>query len=175
MRNIIEEFYEAFSSLDAENMVKYYHPDVVFQDPAFGELKADRAKNMWRMLCHSQKGKGFKVKYQVIDFNKEKASAQWDAFYTFSQTGRKVHNKIFASFVIENGLIMEHIDEFNLYNWSKQAMGIKGYFLGNTSFFRNKLQQKTNLLLNEFEEKLSPTKNIVHLADDTVNEDNSNK
>lgn len=158
MRNIIEEFYEAFSRLDAENMVKYYHPDVVFQDPAFGELKADRAKNMWRMLCHSQKGKGFKLEYRIINFNKEKASVQWDAFYTFSQTGRKVHNKIFAKFVIENGLIMEHIDEFSLYNWSKQAMGIKGYFLGKTSFFRNKLQQKTNLLLNEFEKKLSPLK-----------------
>jgi hypothetical protein len=74
----------------------------------------------------------------------------------FSRTGRKVHNKISASFVIEDGLILEHIDEFNLYNWSKQAMGIKGYLLGKTSFFRNKLQQKTNLLLNEFEEKLSP-------------------
>ena len=162
MKNIIEEFYEAFSNLDAENMVKYYHPDVIFQDPAFGELKADRAKNMWRMLCRSQKGKGFKVTYQVIDFNKEKANAQWDAFYTFGQTGRKVHNQIFASFMIEDGLIVEHIDEFNLYDWSKQAMGMKGYLLGKTSFFRNKLQHKTNLLLNEFEEKLSPTMHGRH-------------
>jgi limonene-1,2-epoxide hydrolase len=158
MKNIIEEFYEAFSNLDAENMVKYYHPDVVFQDPAFGELKGARAKNMWRMLCHSQKGKGFKVKYNVIDFNTNKSNAEWEAFYTFSQTGRKVHNKISASFVIENGLIVEHIDKFNLYSWSKQAMGIKGFLLGNTSFFRNKLQQKTNSLLNKFEEKQAQLK-----------------
>jgi limonene-1,2-epoxide hydrolase len=158
MKNIIEAFYEAFSNLDAENMVKYYHPNVVFQDPAFGELKGARAKNMWRMLCQSQKGKYFKVNYQVIDFNSEKANAQWEAFYTFNQSGRKVHNKISASFVIEKGLIVKHIDDFNLYDWSKQAMGIKGYLLGNTSFFRNKLQQKTNFLLNQFEEKLSPVK-----------------
>jgi limonene-1,2-epoxide hydrolase len=158
MKNIIEEFYEAFSNLDAESMVKYYHPDVVFQDPAFGELKGARAKNMWRMLCHSQKGKGFKVKYNVIDFNTNKSNAEWEAFYTFSQTGRKVHNKISASFVIENGLIVEHIDKFNLYSWSKQAMGIKGFLLGNTSFFRNKLQQKTNSLLNKFEEKQAQLK-----------------
>jgi len=158
MKNIIEEFYDAFSNLDAESMVKYYHPDVVFQDPAFGELKGARAKNMWRMLCHSQKGKGFKVKYNVIDFNTNKSNAEWEAFYTFSQTGRKVHNKISASFVIENGLIVEHIDKFNLYSWSKQAMGIKGFLLGNTSFFRNKLQQKTNSLLNKFEEKQAQLK-----------------
>ncbi|SRR6056297_1130057 len=153
MKNIIEEFYEAFSNLDAENMVKHYHSDVVFWDPAFGELRAERVKNMWRMLCHSQKGKGFKVKYQVIGFDTEKANAQWEAFYTFSPTGRKVHNKISASFVIKNGLIIEHKDEFNLYKWSKQAMGIKGYLLGHTSFFRNKLRQKTNLMLSKFEEK----------------------
>jgi limonene-1,2-epoxide hydrolase len=153
MKNIIEEFYEAFSNLDAENMVKHYHPDVVFWDPAFGELRAERAKNMWRMLCHSQKGKGFKVKYQVIDFNTEKANAQWEAFYTFSPTGRKVHNKISASFEIENGLIIRHKDEFNLYKWSKQALGIKGYILGHTSFFSNKLRKKTNLMLSKFEEK----------------------
>ena len=53
-------------------------------------------------------------------------------FYTFNQTNRKVHNKISAIFIIENGLIVEHIDEFNLYNWSKQAIGIKGFLLGNT-------------------------------------------
>jgi limonene-1,2-epoxide hydrolase len=57
MKNIVEAFYETFANLDAENMVKYYHPDVVFRDPAFGELKAERTKNMWRMLCHSQKRK----------------------------------------------------------------------------------------------------------------------
>lgn len=158
MQNIIDEFYEAFSNLDAENMVKHYHPDIVFIDPAFGELKADRAKNMWRMLCHSQKGKGFKIKYEVIDLNSKSANAKWEAFYTFSQTGRKVHNKIYASFVIENGLIVRHIDEFSLYHWSRQAMGIKGYILGKTSFLRNKLQQKANLLLDDFEEKTKHNK-----------------
>ncbi len=153
MKNTIEQFYEAFSNLDGENMVKYYHPDVVFQDPAFGELKGDRAKNMWRMLCTSQKGKDFKVNYKVLDCNSEKAKAQWEAIYTFSQTGRKVHNKISASFLLRDGLIVEHIDEFSLYRWSKQAMGFKGVLLGNTSFFKNKLQQRTNTLLDRFEEK----------------------
>jgi hypothetical protein len=74
-------------------------------------------------------------------------------FYTFSQTGRKIHNKISASFVLKDGLIVEHTDTFNLYNWSKQAMGFKGILLGRTSFFKNKLQQRTNSLLNRFEEK----------------------
>lgn len=59
MKNIIENFYEAFANLDAETMVSYYHDDIVFEDPAFGILKGNRAKNMWRMLCESQKNKDF--------------------------------------------------------------------------------------------------------------------
>jgi limonene-1,2-epoxide hydrolase len=153
MKNTIEEFYTAFSNLDAENMVKHYHPDVVFQDPAFGTLKGERAKNMWRMLCASQKGKDFKVHFKVLNCSAKKAHAEWEAFYTFSQTGRKVHNKISASFVLKDGLIVAHKDQFNLYRWSKQTMGLKGFLIGNTSFFQNKLQQRANSLLNKFEEK----------------------
>lgn len=153
MEYLIEEFYTAFTNLDAEKMVKCYHPDIVFRDPAFGELKGERAKNMWRMLCQSQKGKDFKVHYKVLNCSAEKAHAVWEAQYTFSQTGRKVNNKIAASFVLKKGLIVEHIDDFSLYRWSKQAMGFKGLLLGNTSFFKNKLQQRTNTLLDRFEEK----------------------
>jgi hypothetical protein len=46
---------------------------------------------------------------------------------------------------------VKHIDEFNLHNWRKQALGIKGYLKGNSTFFMKKLQPNTNLLLNKFE------------------------
>jgi len=151
MRNTIEKFYEAFHNLDAEKMVSLYHPDIEFEDPAFGKLKGERAKNMWRMLCRSQKGKDFRISYNVSHFEYENANANWEAFYTFSQTGRKVHNRISASFILNDGLIIKHIDDFNLYAWSKQALGLKGFLLGNTYFFKKKLNQRTNKLLDDFE------------------------
>ncbi len=151
MKNIIEEFYDAFYNLDADRMVKCYHKDIIFEDPAFGILKGEKAKNMWRMICNSQKGKGFKITYNVQPFELNNAKAYWEAFYTFSQTGRKVHNIISASFVLKDGLIIKHTDNFNLHKWAKQALGLKGFLLGKTKFFKKKLNQQTNKLLNEYE------------------------
>jgi len=150
MKKVIEEFYVAFSNLEAENMVKYYHPNIVFEDPAFGVLKGERAKNMWRMLCQSQKNKDFVVKYNDITFDGRIGHAKWEALYTFSQTGKKVHNKITAKFEFEDGLIIKHTDTFNIHAWAKQAMGFKGLLLGKTSFFKSKLQKTTNNLLNKY-------------------------
>ena len=50
MNSIIENFYQAFDALDSEGMVKCYHSEVKFEDPAFGMLTGEKAKNMWRML-----------------------------------------------------------------------------------------------------------------------------
>ncbi|MEZ4935768.1 MAG: nuclear transport factor 2 family protein [Saprospiraceae bacterium] len=46
----MQQFYEAFQKGDAEKMIDCYHPEVVFEDPAFGQLNATEAANMWRML-----------------------------------------------------------------------------------------------------------------------------
>ena len=151
MKSIIEKFYTAFDKLDADSMVECYHTEIVFEDPAFGKLKGERAKRMWRMLCNLQKGKDFKITFSEIAFENGKGTAKWDAYYTFSQTGRKVHNVIFASFEFKDNLIVKHTDDFNLHSWAKQAMGIKGLLIGRTAFFKSKLQDKTNKMLDKFE------------------------
>tara|TARA_B100000795_G_C22704148_1_gene400871 strand:+ start:564 stop:1025 length:462 start_codon:yes stop_codon:yes gene_type:complete len=153
MNSIIHNFYQAFDQLDAETMVGYYHKNIVFEDPAFGILKDDRAKNMWRMLCLSQKKNQFNVVASNITVNENNGSAHWEAHYVFSQTGRKVHNKIDANFEFKDGKIIKHTDYFNLHNWSKQALGFKGYLIGGTSFFKRKLNAQTNRLLTKFENK----------------------
>jgi hypothetical protein len=150
MKAIIEKFYTAFENLDGVKMAECYHPEIIFEDPAFGKLKGERAKKMWMMLCKSQKGKDFKIIFSDIKYEKGKGTAKWDAFYTFSQTGRKVHNEVFASFEFKDNLIVKHYDDFNLHKWAKQAMGFKGFLLGGTAYFKSKLQEKTNKLLNEF-------------------------
>jgi ketosteroid isomerase-like protein len=154
MNKLIEKFYSAFTNLDAETMADCYHPDVVFEDPAFGTLQGERAKNMWRMLCSSQKGKNFIVTFSEIKTSKNNGSAKWEAIYNFSKTGRKVHNKISAKFEFKDGLIIRHKDNFNLHKWAAQALGFKGKLLGSTGFFRKKLQKQTNSLLDKFEVKL---------------------
>jgi ketosteroid isomerase-like protein len=155
MKNIIKTFYHAFEELDAETMVNCYHKDVTFYDPAFGFLKGEKAKNMWRMLCDNQKGKNFIVKASDINYDDKTkiGTAHWEAKYIFSQTGRKVHNIINAEFEFRDGKIIKHTDIFNLHKWAKQALGLKGILLGGTNFFKEKLNVQTKKLLIEFEKK----------------------
>jgi ketosteroid isomerase-like protein len=153
MNSIIHNLYQAFDQLDAETMVSYYHKNIIFEDPAFGVLKGDRVKNMWRMLCLSQKKKKFNVIASNITVNENNGSAHWEAHYVFSKTGRKVHNKIDVTFEFKDGKIIKHTDYFNLHNWAKQALGFKGYLIGGTSFFKRKLNAQTNRLLTKFENK----------------------
>ena len=151
MEHIIQKFYDAFKNLDAEGMVACYHDDITFEDPAFGILKGERAGNMWRMLCKSQKGKDFIVEVSDIQTDVDRGNAHWEAFYTFGKTGRRVHNIINAEFKFKDDKIISHKDTFDLYRWSKQALGFSGILYGWTSFFRKKLMSQTNHLLSEFE------------------------
>lgn len=148
-RKVIRDFYTAFKNHDAEGMVKFYSNDVEFEDPAFGLLKGERAKNMWRMLV--EKGKDdLKIDFHRIRTDQNTGSVDWDALYNFSLTGSKVHNKVHAQFVFKDGLIYRHKDNFDLWTWSKSAFGITGLFLGNTGFFKNKLNEQANKGLDEF-------------------------
>lgn len=150
---IIVQFYTAFSNLDAEAMVDLYHENISFQDPAFGVLKGEKAKNMWRMLCASQKNKEFTVTFSNINYSNGIGTANWEAIYNFSKTGRKVHNKIKAQFEFKDGKIIKHTDVFDLHKWAKQALGFKGLLLGGTSFFKKKLNAQTNRYLLNFEKE----------------------
>lgn len=154
MKNIIEKFYTAFKNLDADAMIGCYHQDIVFYDAAFGNLKGDKAKNMWRMLCANQEGKDFKIAFSNITFVDGIGTAHWEAFYTFSKTGRRVHNVIDAKFEFKDGLIIKHTDNFNLYHWAQQAFGLTGFIIGWTTFFKKKLQNQTNDMLTKFEQSL---------------------
>lgn len=149
MQTIIETFYEAFKNSDSEAMNACYHDEIEFCDPAFGVLKGADAKAMWTMLCKN--GKDVKVEYSNIKATENKGTAHWEAWYTFSQTGRKVHNIVEAEFEFKDGKIIKHTDHFHLRNWAKQALGFKGFLLGGTSFFQGKLQEQTNRMLAKFQ------------------------
>ncbi|MGH2729386.1 MAG: nuclear transport factor 2 family protein [Actinomycetota bacterium] len=145
---LIERFYSAFQRRDAEAMVACYHPDIEFSDDVFGRLKGAEARAMWRMLC--ARGKDLRVEYRDITANDNSGSAHWEATYTFSGSGRSVHNVIEARFEFSDGLISRHHDRFDFARWAGQALGLPGKLLGRTSFFRNAVRRKTRTALDEF-------------------------
>ena len=144
---LIEEFYSSFAAGDAEGMVSCYTDDIVFKDPAFGELKGDDAKNMWRMLL---KTPGIKITTHNITADDITGSADWIAEYTFSLTGKAVVNKVHADFIFSNGKIIKHTDYFSFWRWATQAFGIKGLLLGWMPFMKNKVREQALIRLRKF-------------------------
>lgn len=149
---IIEEFYSGFAAANSTTMCSCYHPEIVFQDPVFGILGGDDARDMWEMLIEKSNGL-MDIKFSNVISDGKTGSADWIADYIFSSTKRPVKNSVHAEFEFKDGLIYRHVDSFNLYSWSKQAFGLKGILLGWTPFFKNKVQQQALSSLRSFQRK----------------------
>ena len=149
--NLIAKFYSAFAAADVKTMIECYHPKIHFVDPAFGLLKEEQVSDMWKMLLLRSKG-SLKIEFSNIKADDSTGSANWVAEYNFSKTNRKVINKIAAEFIFQDGLIIKHTDNFDIWKWSKQAFGIKGFLLGWTGFFQNKVKEQALLSLKKFQQ-----------------------
>mgnify|MGYP000355230147 CR=1 FL=1 len=135
---LLTKFYAAFSRRDGESMGACYAGDASFSDPVFVSLDAKEVRGMWRMLC--EQGKDLKVEASNMTADAIAGSAHWEAYYTFSATGKSVHNIIDAKFKFRDGLIVEHIDSFDFWRWSRMALGVPGVLLGWTPLIRNKVR-----------------------------------
>jgi len=146
--NLIKNFYTAFRNKDWKGMQACYHPDIVFNDPVFQNLKGKEAKAMWHMLASS--AKDLVIQFDSIKADEQKGSCHWEAFYPFSRTGRKVHNIIDAKFEFKDGIIINHTDTFSFWRWSRMALGTPGVLLGWSSLIHNKVQQTARVNLDKF-------------------------
>lgn len=148
-KQIIEEFYAAFADHNPEGMISCYHPDIIFRDPAFGTLKKEEVAAMWKMLVENSKG-NLDIRFYNIEADETTGQADWTASYTFSGTGRAVVNKIHARFRFKEGLIVEHHDDFNIWKWSSQALGISGTLFGWTGFMQSRIREKARRMLKKY-------------------------
>jgi ketosteroid isomerase-like protein len=137
---LIRDFYTCFANRDARGMAACYHPSVKFSDEVFTELEGAKANAMWRMLC--ERGKDLKIEFRDIEANDSTGSAHWEAWYTFSGTGRPVHNKIDAHFEFRGKKIFRHRDTFDFHAWASLAFGVTGRLLGWSSLFRKRVRAK---------------------------------
>jgi hypothetical protein len=83
---------------------------------------------MWRMLC--ARASDLALAHRVVDADDARVRARWEARYTFSATGRPVHNVIDATFELRDGLIARHVDAFDFWRWARQALGARGVLFG---------------------------------------------
>jgi ketosteroid isomerase-like protein len=139
---LIQRFYESFQKRDADGMCACYHADVAFSDPAFGALRGGEARAMWRMLC--ERGKDLKLEFKDVHADGATGRAHWEAWYTFSGTGRRVHNVIDAEFEFRDGKIARHDDRFDFHRWAGMALGPMGKLFGWASPMQNAIRKKAS-------------------------------
>jgi ketosteroid isomerase-like protein len=155
----ITRFYEAFQKRDAATMAACYAPDVQFSDPVFPDLRGAQAGLMWKMLC--ERGKDLRLEFRDVRADATGGSAHWEAWYTFSATGRKVHNVIDASFAFRDGRIARHVDRFDLYRWSRQALGPAGLLLGWSPPLQNKVRAMAAKGLADYQRASTPSETTL--------------
>ena len=145
---LLTDFYEAFDRHDGKAMAAAYHDDATFSDPVFPDLDAGGVRAMWQML--TSRSDDLRVEFSGIEADDTTGRAHWEAWYTFTTTGRKVHNIIDATFEFRDGKIVRHVDEFDFWRWSREALGLTGVLLGWTPIVRNKVQRTAGSQLEKW-------------------------
>ena len=145
---LVDRFYTAFRNGDGDAMAACYAPEARFSDPVFVDLHREEVPSMWRMLL--SRSTDLKVEHRDVRMDGDRVRAHWEAWYTFGRTGRKVHNQIEASLLIQDGLIVDHRDEFDLYRWTRMALGLTGTLLGWTPLVQNKVRAQSRTFLAAF-------------------------
>ncbi len=147
-QELLETFYTAFQQKDYASMNGCYHDNIHFSDPVFMDLYGNQAKAMWHMLC--ERGKDLAVIFNNVHASENSGQAHWEATYTFSTSGRTVHNIINAKFTFQDGKIIRHQDTFGLWRWTRMALGPVGALLGWTPPIQNKVRTMGMIGLEKF-------------------------
>jgi ketosteroid isomerase-like protein len=145
---LINRFYSCFQARDGAGMGACYQPRTRFSDPVFLDLDAPRARAMWAMLC--ERATDLQIEVASVVANDQVGHARWEAWYTFSGTGRAVHNRIEAHFTFDGGTILAHRDAFDLWAWAGQALGPKGRLLGWTPMVKNAIRRQAASSLERY-------------------------
>lgn len=147
-RDVVTRLYQAFAVRDHAEMARCYTPDARFADPVFTDLRGAQVATMWRMLC--QRAADLRIIYSNVSGDGNSGAAHWEAWYTYSATGRPVHNVIEATFTFRDGLIATHRDHFDLFRWTRQALGTTGLLLGWTPLLQGAVRRKAAVALARF-------------------------
>lgn len=145
---LIKVFYDCFARADWKGMADCYGEDPFFYDPVFQDLQGPEVSAMWQLLLRG--AKDLRVEVSDIHSDQGYGSCHWVATYTFPRTGRRVVNKGKAMLTISGGRIVEHQDDFSLWNWSRQALGLPGLLFGWTPPLQNSIRRQARRNLEKF-------------------------
>jgi hypothetical protein len=94
-----------------------------------------------------------KIKLFEVKSDANYGSVLWIATYNFSKNNRVVVNRVSADFYFQDGLIIRHTDDFDIWKWSKQALGLTGFLFGWTGFMQKEIHRKALTLLRKYQKE----------------------
>jgi len=144
----ILRLYDALGRRDGDGAAACYADDATFDDPAFGHLEDGAVKDMWRMLC--ERSDDLAIVLLECGAEGDGGWARWTADYTFTGTGRSVHNDVSSRFAFDGDLIREQIDTFSLRRWGGQALGRRGTVLGTAGLLGRAVRRQARSQLDEY-------------------------
>ena len=143
-RACLDRLYAGFRDRDYSAVRSCYHPDVHFVDEVF-DLRGAAVPGMWHMLLD----RGTDLTF-TVNLTQAPQRTRREPVYTFSATGRPVHNVIDSTFEFEGGQILRQQDQFNFHRWAGMALGPMGTLLGWTPWLRAKVSRGANEKLRAF-------------------------
>lgn len=144
---LLQRLFTGLMLHDHEKMATCYHEQATFTDIAF-DLRGSKAiHTMWHMISETD----LRATFRVTQANDQSGTVKLVDDYTFSSTGRPVHNVIESHFRFKDGLIKEQQDSCDARLWGATALGGLGGFLAGR--LRPLRSYKARQLLRSFIEK----------------------
>lgn len=144
---VAARYWDALGHKDADAMAACYARDAHFRDEVFA-LSGPECGAMWQMLFSGSKD--LTVTTHPLEVDGDTATGVWEARYTFTATGRSVHNVITTTLTLRDGAIANQRDRFPFYPWSRMALGAKGILLGWTPLVRGAVRKQARRRLERW-------------------------
>jgi ketosteroid isomerase-like protein len=131
--DLLKRLYSSLDRHDHQAMAKCYHPDARFRDIAFDLRGRKQIHAMWHMISRTD----IAATFDVVHADGSAGRVNLRDNYTFSDTGRRVHNVIDSHFRFRDGLIVDHQDFCDARVWAAMALGgASGFLAGRLRILR---------------------------------------
>lgn len=143
---VVDRFFEALRRADTRVVDSCYHSQISYSDPLFEDLRGALVPLRWRMLLTQVDG--FSLEHALVFADERKAQVQWTANYRLK--GREIRIPILSTLAIWDDLIVRQVDEYDFWQYCRQARGLGGFLLGGTEPFQNTVKRRARRELERF-------------------------
>ena len=123
--SLLQQLYTGLDQHNHKAMDACYHPNATFRDIAFDLNGKKQIHAMWHMICDGD----IRATFNIVQADEQNGTVNLVDDYTFSSTGRRVHNVIDSRLRFRDGLIIEHHDSCDPRVWAEMALGGAGGWL----------------------------------------------